>query len=153
MCSLLIVVTLPRSPAGCPGSGGTCCRVYADVRVDALEETRRQLRMPTVKIVTANGEHLVVADRVMRDSLFYAFERREAGSWVRVATVPRRVVTAVLRQVPGDGQTTWLAEDVRTSASLPAAAPSLPPATVTDVTLPDRRWRILTRRPSVTARS
>jgi hypothetical protein len=108
--------------------------------------------MPTIKIVTADGDHLVIADRVMRDSLSYAFERREAGSWVRVATVPRRAVTAVLRQIPGDGQTTWLAEDVRTSASLPAAAPGLPPATVTDVPLPDRRWHILSRRPSGTAR-
>jgi hypothetical protein len=109
--------------------------------------------MPTMKIVTVDGEYLVVADRVMRDSHSYAFERREAGNWTRVATVPRRIVTAVLRQVPGDGQATWLAEDVRTSASLPTAAFSLPPAVVTDVTLADRKWRILTRRPSGTARS
>ncbi len=73
--------------------------------------------MPTIKFVVDGREHVVSADRVMRDSQQYVAERREDGEWRRVGAWRRGSVTAVLRRIDGP-QPRWAAEDVRTSAGL-----------------------------------
>lgn len=73
--------------------------------------------MPTIKFVVDGEDHVVCADRVMRDSQQYVAERREGGQWLRVGAWRRGSVSAVLRRIDRPG-CRWFPEDVRTSAGL-----------------------------------
>jgi hypothetical protein len=73
--------------------------------------------MPTIKFVVDGQDHVVSADRVMRDSQQYVAELRQDGEWLRVGAWRRGSVNAVLRFVDGP-QPRWSPEDVRTSAGL-----------------------------------
>jgi hypothetical protein len=73
--------------------------------------------LPTIKFVVDGQDHVVLADRVMRDSQQYVAERREDGAWLRVVAWRRGSVDAVLRFIDGP-QPRWSPEDVRTSAGL-----------------------------------
>lgn len=77
--------------------------------------------MPTIRFVVDGDDHVVQADRVMRDSQLYVAERREAGQWRQVGAWPRSSVSAVLRRLDGP-EPRWFPEDVRTSAGLEAHA-------------------------------
>lgn len=75
--------------------------------------------MARIRFVLTEGEQVVEADRVVRDSLTYVAERREAGRWVQVMRLPRTAVVHVLRRLPAESSC-WVDEDVRTAAGLGA---------------------------------